>query len=119
MSTIYSFDDKAVKAAIDAIKESTSEVQTTATEKDFNLVDGGELEVLAECIEVKVENGKVCVKLPLGIGKKCIKLPITFPDGTVGKVCLSICSTWGIPTGVKLTVSIKGQTVLKKVFGKC
>ena len=68
---------------------------------------------------MKIVDGKICFDLPLGIGKKCIRLPIRFPDSTVAKACLRICSRWGIPTGVEVSVSIKGETIVRKVFGLC
>ena len=35
------------------------------------------------------------------------------------QACLDICTTWKIPTGVKITISIAGHVVLTKVIGKC
>lgn len=73
----------------------------------------------AECISVTTENHQVCISLPLGFGKHCFSIPVSIPDGSVGKACLSICTTWGIPTGVRITIEIGGITVINQTFGKC
>jgi hypothetical protein len=41
------------------------------------------------------------------------------PNGKVVEVCLGICTTWKIPTGVKVTVSFGGKVILTKSFGRC
>lgn len=118
MST-YSFSDEAVANAIAAAKKTHEETQLDATASNFNIHKGGCMLVAAECISVTTENHKVCINLPLGLGKHCLSLPVSIPDGTAGKACLSICTTWGIPTGVKVTVTIAGVTVVSQSFGKC
>ena len=65
-----------------------------------------------------IKNGKACINLPLGIGQVCLPIPISY-DGKVASVCLSICTTWGIPSGVRVTVSVAGVTIVSKTFGKC
>lgn len=66
-----------------------------------------------------VDGGKICLELPLGLGRFCFPIPPVFPNGTAAQACLSICTTWGIPTGVRVTVSIAGNVILEKTFGKC
>lgn len=115
MANFPSFSDQAVQEAIDAARNhySTQKVAGGAVSDD-----DGHLALLAECISVTISNGKACINLPLGIGSKCIPVPISY-DGKVAQACLSICTTWGIPTGVKVSVSIGGVVIVSKSFGKC
>ena len=120
----YSFDEEAIQGAIKAAQASHDDATANNKLMSFDVSQGvpmqpGTLVVGAECISVTVENGKVCLNLPLGIGKYCFTVPSIFPNGTVGQACLSICTTWGIPTGVKVTVVIAGVTVINQSFGKC
>ncbi len=115
MNSYPSFSDQAVQEAIDA----ASKHYNTQTKAGHTLSDDdGHLALLAECISVTIANGKACINLPLGIGSKCIPVPISY-DGKVAQACLTICTTWGIPTGVKVTVSVAGIVILTKSFGKC
>ena len=77
----------------------------------------GHLHFLSECISVRVENHQVCLKVPV-IGEVCIPVPSFIPDLTVGSACLELCTTFGIPTGVKVTLEILSFKVSKS-FGKC
>ena len=77
----------------------------------------GHLHFLSECIEVVVENHQVCLEIPL-FGNICIPVPGFVPEGEVGSACLEICTTFGIPTGVKVTLQILKFKVSKS-FGKC
>ena len=80
--------------------------------------DDGHLSTRAECITLTISNGQACINLPLGIGHVCLPVPISY-DGQVASVCLDICTTWGIPTGVRVTVSVAGVQIVQKTFGKC
>ena len=93
--------------------------QLKATSSSFDTTKGGDLAVAAQCISITVEDHKVCINLPLGFGKHCISIPVNIPNGTAGKACLKICTTWGIPTGIKVSVEIGGITVVSQTFGKC
>ena len=115
----YSFSEEAINNAIEAAKQTHSSTQLNATQDDFNVSRGSCMLVAAECISVTTEGRSVCVNLPLGFGKHCFTLPITIPSGSVGQACLHICTTWGVPTGVKLTIVIAGITVVSQSFGKC
>ena len=119
MSDVYEFDDKAVQHALDAAAAHNETMGTMGSDGTPNIMHGGEYSALAECIEVTVGDHKVCLKLPLGIGKVCIPIPVSVPNGTLAKACLHICTTFGIPTGVKVTVSVGGVTIITKKFGKC
>ncbi len=80
--------------------------------------DDGHLSTRAQCITLTIANGQACVNLPLGIGNVCLPIPISY-DGQVASVCLDICTTWGFPTGVKVTVTVAGIQIVQKSFGKC
>ena len=117
--TTYKFSEEAISNALEAAKNTHEGNQLNAAHPDFDINKGGCLLVSAECISVTVENHKVCINLPLHLGNHCISIPVNIPEGTVGQACLSICTTWGIPTGVKVSVIIGGITVISQTFGKC
>ncbi len=119
MGTYYSFSEQAISEALDAARKTHGEGMIKATGSNFDTTRGGDLAVAAECVSVTVENNKICINLPLGFGKHCLSIPISIPNGTAGKACLSICTTWGIPTGIKVSVVIAGVTVVSQTFGKC
>lgn len=118
MAKYHEFDQKAISAALDAARGAHDRNLLAASDK-VNAFDDGHLRLAASCISVTVENGSVCLNLPLGIGNICLPIPSIFPNGTAAQACLDICTTWGIPTGVRVTVSIAGQTIVDKSFGKC
>ncbi|PHN07618.1 hypothetical protein [Flavilitoribacter nigricans] len=119
MANYYSFSQDAVEAAINAAKSTHEGTELDATKNGFDIKKGGHLAALAECISVKVEDHKICIELPLGLGSHCISIPLTVPNGTAAQACLTICTTWGIPTGVKVEVKVAGVTVISQSFGKC
>ena len=80
--------------------------------------DDGHISTRAACISVTISNGQACLNLPLGIGSVCLPVPISY-DGQVASACIDICTTFGIPTGVEVTVSIAGVQIVRKTFGKC
>lgn len=112
----HSFDDKSVQAALDAAQ---AHFEGNIDAKSINSAEDGHLALAAGCISVTVENGKVCLNLPLGFGKYCFPIPSIIPNGTAAEACLSICTTWGIPTGVRVTISVAGKVIVSKSFGKC
>lgn len=119
MSKTNSFSEDSVQEALAAAKAHSEASQLAATDTYPNLSSHGEYSVLAQCITVTVENKQVCVNLPLGIGHVCLPLPVSIPSGTAAQACLSICTVFGIPTGVKVTVSALGHVIVTKTFGKC
>ncbi|CAM1347275.1 MULTISPECIES: hypothetical protein [Tenacibaculum] len=119
MGTFYSFDDEAIEQALEAARNTHGGGELKAANASFDTTKGGDLFVSAQCVSVTVENHKICIKLPLGFGKHCFSIPVSIPNGTAGKACIGICTTWGIPTGVKLSVVIGGVTVISQTFGKC
>ena len=111
----HSFDEKKVQEAIDTAKNHYNVIDTS----DINSSQHGALLLAAECISVTVEDNKICISLPIGLGKACLPIPISVPNGTAASACLDICTTWGIPTGVKVTVKVAGVNVVSQSFGKC
>jgi hypothetical protein len=117
--TYAEFDTAAIDAALKAAQQHNTHMGVTAFDHTMDLSMGGEMSISAQCISVTTQNHAICIDLPFKLGKKCLPIPFSFPDGTAAQACLSICTTWGIPTGVKVTVSIAGHVVLTKSFGKC
>lgn len=79
----------------------------------------GALEVQAQaCISVTIQNGQACLNIPV-YGNVCVPVPYFVPNGTAAQACIDTCSKFGIPCGVKVTVSALGQTVASKSFGCC
>ncbi|GAB3787485.1 hypothetical protein GCM10028818_52550 [Spirosoma horti] len=120
----YSFSEEAVTDAIKSAQATHSDATASTKGIAFDMSKGGSMQdgplsIAAQCISVTTANHKICINLPLGIGKRCFTLPVNVPNGTVGKACLSICTTFGIPTGVRVTVVIGGVTVISQSFGKC
>ncbi|GGX64075.1 hypothetical protein GCM10007385_36610 [Tateyamaria omphalii] len=113
---VYEFDNDAVAAALEAARAHYADKADAMAE---SVTEDGHLAMAAGCISVTVENGKVCINLPLGFGKYCFPIPSIIPNGTAAEACLHICTTWGIPTGVKVTISVAGKVIVSKSFGKC
>ncbi len=134
----FRFDEAAIKDAIESAKATHSdalaaakgaeaqgaEAQAAETQRlgfDFSKGGGmqeGTMQIMAQCISVTTANRKICISLPV-VGKRCFTVPVNIPNGTVGKACLSICTKLGIPTGVRVSVTIGGVTVINQSFGLC
>ncbi len=121
MAEYYQFDDKEIQDALEAAASQYDDDPVAALQKsgDAALMDDGHLVTAGGCITVTVEDHKVCVKLPLGLGKRCLRLPTWVPNGAKAEACIYICTTWGIPTGVRLVIRVNGKVVLEKKFGRC
>ena len=120
MATQYhEFDTKAVDEALSAANEHNEGFAVTAADSSMTLAGCGEFEVRAQCLSLVIQNHRVCLRLPLGIGNICLPIPVGIPNGTAAQACLSICTTWGFPTGLRVSVSVAGHTVIRKTFGRC
>ncbi|WP_369239956.1 hypothetical protein [Jiella sp. M17.18] len=119
MPQFYQFSPQAVQAALDAAKQDFAEGDIQTLTANGTVTKSSERSLLAECVSVSVQDHKVCVDLPLGLGKHCIPIPLNIPNGEAGSACLSICTTFGFPTGVKVSVIVAGITVVSETFGKC
>jgi len=111
----YEFDEAAVTATLEAARQ-PFEGRDFRAASDLSALDGGELELRAACISVTSGNRRVCLRLPLGIGQVCIPLPFDLPNGTAVRACLSIRTTWGIPTGVCVKLYVAGEQVASRCF---
>lgn len=115
MNNYPTFSEEAANSAIESAQQHHNGVVATSKNVNVNVMSG-ELLMLSECLSVTINDGKVCVNLPLGIGSVCLPIPIAY-DGNVAEACISITTTFGIPTGVKLTISVGGKIILEKTFG--
>ena len=112
----YEFDNDKIQAALDTAHSHYSERKNAAA----TLVsEDGHLSLAGGCIAVTVENGKVCINLPLGFGKYCFPIPSFIPSGTAAEACINVCTTWDLPTGIRVTITIAGKVIVSKSFGKC
>ena len=62
-----SFDEEIIKQSIEAAQRHGEEAKLAASSAPAQLADGALL-ISAQCISVKVTNGKVCLNMPIGIG---------------------------------------------------
>jgi hypothetical protein len=53
------------------------------------------------------------------VGSVCIPVPVPLPNGTAASAKACVCTTFGIPCGVSVTLRALGQTVASKSFGCC
>ncbi len=119
MTTYHEFDQKEVSAALDAAAKHYDHKALVSSGATVGpAMDDGHLALSAGCVSVTVENGKVCLNLPV-VGKECLPIPAIFPNGTAAEACISICTTFSIPTGVRVTISVAGRVIVTKTFGKC
>lgn len=134
----FRFSESAIKDAIESAKATHSDAMAEAQGAkaqsaeaqsaeaqalgfDFSKGGGmqeGTMQIMAQCISVTTANRKICISLPV-VGKRCLTVPVNIPNGSVGKACLSICTKFGIPTGVRVSVTIGGVTVVRQSFGLC
>ena len=118
----YSFSEDSITDAIESAKATHSDATADIEALGFDISKGGgmqegSMQIMAQCISVTTANRKICINLPFGIGRRCFTLPVNIPNGTAGRACLSICTRWGIPTGVRVRVTIGGVTVISQSFG--
>ena len=110
-----SFDEGRIREAIETARRHSQALH--AENGSSPVLTDGALSVAAECVSVTVHNGEVCLSLPLGIGNVCLPVPSWVPDGEAAKACIDICTKWGVPCGVEVTVSIAGEKIVSKGFG--
>ena len=117
---VYNFNEEAYLKVINAAK-ATQEVNKPKTSKGSvtaAALDSGRMSYLSECISVSINNDQVCLNIPI-YGQVCITLPIGLPSGTLAQACLNVCTHFGIPTGVTVSIAVAGQTIVTKTFGYC
>jgi hypothetical protein len=110
-----SFDEKIIQQSIAAAQAQSQRIQASATEGHAQ--SNGELKVGGQCISVTVADHKVCLNLPLGFGSYCFTVPDWVPNGAEVKACIDICTKWGIPCGIEVSLSLNGTKILSQGFG--
>jgi hypothetical protein len=70
----------------------------------------------AGCIGVISQDNQVCLQLPV-VGNLCV--PVDLPDGSVAEACVVVCTHWGIPTGICLTIRALGNNIFRQCYGWC
>jgi hypothetical protein len=110
----YSFNEDAVQRAVDSAAQ-RFEGRNLRAQIDTSL--NPYLRTIGDCVDLRSGESEVCLDLPLGLGDICIPLPFDLPDGVAAQACLYICTTWGIPTGVTVRVTVGGFTVVDQSFG--
>lgn len=119
MADYHSFNEEKVNSAISAARRRFEAKELSSFSATSEISASVTASFLAECISVSVKNNEICLNLPLGIGSVCIPVPDWVPEGEAAQACLRICTTWGIPTGVRVSVIIAGITVVDQTFGRC
>lgn len=119
----HEFDAGAIDEAISAVRGQpgggVAALAAGGAQAPVALQDSGHMFLAAQCIAVTVANRHICLNLPLHIGKVCLPVPGFVPNGTAAEACIGLCTHFGVPTGLKVTVTIAGKTVLQKTFGFC
>jgi hypothetical protein len=110
------FSADSINQALEAARTHSESLSALTVNHETPLAESA-LKISAQCISVKVQNRKVCINLPFGIGSKCLPIPGWVPNGTAVEACLHICTKWGIPCGVEVTVSAAGKVIVKQGFG--
>ncbi|MCF3973370.1 hypothetical protein [Paracoccus salsus] len=119
MADYHSFDEKEVQDLIDTAANHYSADMLKSTAPGDLALHASPMKLGETCIALTVENGKVCLKLPVVDKNICLPIPSFIPNGTAAQACLKICTTLGFPTGVCVTVSALGKTVVHQCFGAC
>jgi len=79
------------------------------------LLDGGVAPSCDLSVSGTISNGQACINTP--IGNECVSVPSFVPNGTAFQVCGDLCTSFGIPTGICITVTALGQQVASECFG--
>lgn len=119
MPTYHSFDEAEVQALIDTAAKHHDHQALMAAPPGEAMWTASPMKLGDTCISVKVENGNVCLNLPIVNKKICFPIPPVIPNGTVAQACLKICTVLGIPSGVCVTISALGKTIVQQCFGVC
>lgn len=112
----YSFSDEAISRALEAARAAYPSPPRDARAQ-ISTTQSPNLRSIGDCVDLRSGESEVCLDLPLGLGSVCIPLPFDLPDGVAAQACLYICTTWGIPTGVSVRVTVGGFTVADQSFG--
>lgn len=119
MATYHEFNSSEVQALIDTASKHQKAMTGVLENPSAAQFHASPMKLGETCISVTVENGNVCLNLPIVDQKICLPIPNIIPNGTAAQACLKICTTFGFPTGVCVTVSALGKTVVQQCFGAC
>jgi hypothetical protein len=112
----YSFNDDNITSALEAARQPYAGRERELRER-IDTSKNPYLRSIGDCVDLRSGDNEVCLDLPLGLGDVCIPLPFDLPDGQAAQACLYICTTWGIPTGVTVRVTVGGFSVVDQSFG--
>lgn len=76
---------------------------------------------LQACVSASYDpkTNKICFNFPI-IGQICFPSPINIPIGATLKVCGDVCTSWGFPKGLKITLYLNNNPVWSGVvWGSC
>jgi hypothetical protein len=118
MPTYHEFSQQSIDEAMALAKEHQDLHEQSLTAAGPTLEGVSQLSLAAQCIQVKIDHGRICLKIPI-VGNICLPIPKIIKDGTLAEVCLHLCFWGPIPRGVKVTVSVGGKVILTKTFGSC
>jgi hypothetical protein len=110
----YSFKEEHINRTLDA---AASRFEGRNLRSQIDTAQNPYLRSIGDCVDLRSGESEVCLDLPLGLGDVCIPLPFDLPDGKAAQACLYLCTTWGIPTGVTIKVTVAGFTVVEQSFG--
>ncbi|MEM6484027.1 MAG: hypothetical protein AAF662_03440 [Pseudomonadota bacterium] len=120
MTQYAEFDSTQVSSTIAALSQQQAVSAASMEGPQAVLSDDGHVRMaLAACISVTVSEGKICLNLPFDIGDICLPIPPWVPEGTAAKACIDVCSTFGVPTGIEVTVSALDTVLLRRSWGRC
>lgn len=73
----------------------------------------------SECVGASVNSGgQVCFTLPV-VGSICVPVSTPIPQGASVQACGNICTVFGIPTGISVSVTALGIQVYSNSWGYC
>jgi hypothetical protein len=120
MPTVHKFNQAEIEATLLAVaaRYDRSVLKTEGASR--NLADRGHIQIAgAACITLKIEGGEVCLDLPFNVGHACLPVPPWVPQGTAAQACIDICTTFGVPSGVEVSVSVAGKVIVHQSWGLC
>ncbi len=119
MPEYTSFSEEAINQAVETARRPYEGVDLRSPQVmtgDLAL-KSGPASFRAECLEIVSRDREVCLGLPLGLPDLCV--PVNLPDGEAVQACLDICTHFGIPTGVCVSLRVAGNEIFRQCFLWC